>query len=265
MKLQLESFFSRSLHEQQALFYSVCQQSERQPMTFTVANDPQNRRLNRYCNVLAPDHSRILLRSGSYINANSVHYQHLEYICGQYPLPPFDSFFDMLYEQKVPMILCLAKANEHGKVKGHVYWPKEVGASEHGLLLLQEEALTPQLILRKLRHLETGHEFSLVEYLGWPDFGVCSEQDLLQIIAHVRRLNPSKMYVHCSAGIGRTGVFLVIDVMLQLWKAKKPLPLIPDLLLQLRSQRPGLVQQFEQFKLIYTTLWLMQQIEDNTF
>ena len=179
-------------------------------------------------------------------------------------MPPFESFFEMLQQEKITTILCLAKALEQGRVKGHVYWPLEIGTIQHDLLLLKEETLAQDLILRKIQHVPTGYEFNLVEYLGWPDFGVCSEEELLQLVAHVRHLNPAKIYVHCSAGIGRTGVFLMVDIMLQLWKKQASLPLIPDLLLNLRSQRPGLVQQFEQYRLIYTTLRLMQQIEDSS-
>ena len=56
------------------------------------------------------------------------------------------------------------------------------------------------------------------QFLSWPDHGV--PKFATSLISFIRRLrldhNPqSAMVVHCTAGVGRTGAFILLDSMLE--------------------------------------------------
>lgn len=99
-----------------------------------------------------------------------------------------------------------------------------------------------------------------IEFLQWPDHDVCTidHLDLVFQKYHDIELDCAFKYIHCSAGIGRTGVFCVIDRVIKLLKDKAntsdPIgsdDLIVKVLLDMRKQRPHLIQTFSQFELCY--------------
>ena len=83
-------------------------------------------------------------------------------------------------------------------------------------------------------------------FTGWPDHGVPQNGvTLINFIKRVRTAHPYRdsrpLLVHCSAGVGRTGAFIVLDSMLQRMKAEENLN-IYEFLKQLRAQRVLMVQ-----------------------
>ena len=87
---------------------------------------------------------------------------------------------------------------------------------------------------------------SQVAYLAWPDHGVpTNSMSLINFIRRVRKLHPpthqQPLLVHCSAGVGRTGTFIVLDSMMQRMAAVGSVN-IHQFVCQLRTQRPLMVQ-----------------------
>ncbi len=183
------------------------------------------------------------------------------------------------------MIAMLTNLEERNRVKADQYWPEgdiasslraraeiEVlnapemyGKIEVTLLSTKQHRgfLVRALGLRRLR--KTGEEESRMvhqlHYTEWPDFGAPeSTEDMSALIReldiHKKTLN-EPIVVHCSAGIGRTGTFLAIHMILQDLNTSKRPPTSVDVfstVLKLREQRQGMVQSKEQYKFVYATV-----------
>ena len=68
-------------------------------------------------------------------------------------------------------------------------------------------------------------EVKQFQYTAWPDHGVPDYPGpFLQFLRRINSMNPQDsgpMITHCSAGVGRTGAFIVIDSMLERMKHEK--------------------------------------------
>ena len=89
-------------------------------------------------------------------------------------------------------------------------------------------------------------EVNQFHYTSWPDHGVPSNTSvMINIIKRIRKLHPytetRPLLVHCSAGVGRTGTFVVLDTMLERMKKEKSLN-VYEFVKQLRTERVFLVQ-----------------------
>ena len=82
-------------------------------------------------------------------------------------------------------------------------------------------------------------------FTEWPDCGVPTDKMyMIEFISHVRKAHPPEgapLVVHCNAGVGRTGTFIVLDTMLQRLEQEESLN-IYEFLLEIRQQRVKLVQ-----------------------
>ncbi|XP_062915806.1 tyrosine-protein phosphatase non-receptor type 2 isoform X6 [Mobula hypostoma] len=233
--------------------------NESQDFPYKVAKYPENQNRNRYRDVSPFDHSRVKLQKADndYINASLIIMEEAQrnYILTQGPLPnSCGHFWQMAWEQKSRAIVMLNRVIEKGSVKCEKYWPstkdETMSYEDTGFnLRLLCEDIKSYYTVRQLELQRTSfqnnkkgkgpeakvwapsmtgetREIYHFHYTTWPDFGVPeSPASFLNFLFKVREsgcLNSDcgPTVVHCSAGIGRSGTFSLVDTCLVLkrWK-----------------------------------------------
>ncbi|XP_051554896.1 receptor-type tyrosine-protein phosphatase delta-like isoform X43 [Myxocyprinus asiaticus] len=242
-----------------------------QQFTWEHSNLEVNKPKNRYANVIAYDHSRVLLSAidgipgSDYINANYIdgYRKQNAYIATQGALPEtFGDFWRMIWEQRSANIVMMTKLEERSRVKCDQYWPNR-GTETYGLIqvtLLDTVELATYCV-RTFALYKNGssekREFRQFQFTAWPDHGVPEHPTpFLAFLRRVKSCNPpdaGPMVVHCSAGVGRTGCFIVIDAMLERIKHEKTVDIYGHVTL-MRAQRNYMVQTEDQYVFIHDTL-----------
>ncbi|VDM10889.1 unnamed protein product [Wuchereria bancrofti] len=241
---------------------------------------------NRYKNIIPYDHTRIVLNSDAdssdYINANHIEvlgdeYQdfaglHRSYISTQGCLPnTIDDFWNMVWQQNSRIIVMTTKEVERGRIKCCRYWPlknevERFGKSGELILKSMQEVGNPDYTMRLIQFMNSSYdnEVRLIwhfQFLGWPDHGCPTDpRTVLHFLEKVNECeehqcdeNAGPIIVHCSAGIGRTGTFIVIDILLSQIKRLGPHCQIdiPRTVQMVREQRSGMVQTEQQYRFVY--------------
>ncbi|XP_055450525.1 tyrosine-protein phosphatase non-receptor type 13 isoform X1 [Psammomys obesus] len=231
-----------------------------------IGQTKENRRKNRYKNILPYDTTRVPLGDdGGYINASFIRIpvgtQEFVYIACQGPLPTtVGDFWQMVWEQHATVIAMMTQEVEGEKVKCQRYWPSILGTTTMAnerlrLALLRMQQLKGFIVrLMALEDIQTGEvrHISHLNFTAWPDHDTPSRpDDLLTFISYMRHIHRSGPVVtHCSAGIGRSGTLICIDVVLGLISQDLEFD-ISDLVRCMRLQRHGMVQTEGQYVFCY--------------
>ncbi|XP_069374558.1 receptor-type tyrosine-protein phosphatase delta isoform X29 [Paralichthys olivaceus] len=242
-----------------------------QQFTWEHSNLEVNKPKNRYANVIAYDHSRVLLSAidgipgSDYINANYIdgYRKQNAYIATQGSLPEtFGDFWRMIWEQRSAIIVMMTKLEERSRVKCDQYWPTRA-TETYGLIqvtLLDTVELATYCV-RTFALFKNGssekREVRQFQFTAWPDHGVPEHPTpFLAFLRRVKACNPpdaGPMVVHCSAGVGRTGCFIVIDAMMERIKHEKTVDIYGHVTL-MRAQRNYMVQTEDQYVFIHDAL-----------
>ncbi|MBN3316923.1 PTN6 phosphatase, partial [Atractosteus spatula] len=198
-----------------------------------------------------------------------------------------NDFWQMVWQERSRVIVMTTREVEKGRNKCVPYWPELEGTKECGNYLVRNVSehnaadykvrileISPQDEVcvcvdpaLSLSQSEDTREIWHYQYMSWPDHGVPSEPGgVLSFLTQVNNKQleirgAGPMIVHCSAGIGRTGTIIVIDMLVETIDTKG---LDCDIDIQkciqmVREQRSGMVQTEAQYKFIY--LAVSQYIE----
>uniref|UniRef100_UPI00358FEC51 receptor-type tyrosine-protein phosphatase mu-like isoform X2 n=1 Tax=Myxine glutinosa TaxID=7769 RepID=UPI00358FEC51 len=231
---------------------------EGQLASWSVAKREENRSKNRYGNIIAYDHSRAVLETvngdlnSDYINASYMdgYHRSKQYIATQGPLPEtICDFWRMVWQEQTASIIMVTNLVEVGRVKCCRYWPDDREVYGPIKVTLVETEMLAEYIIRTFNLERVGsqevREVRQFHFTSWPDHGVpYHATGLLAFVRRVKTSNPfgaGPMVVHCSAGAGRTGCFIVIDIMLDMAE-KEGVVDIYNGVQELRSRRVNMVQ-----------------------
>uniref|UniRef100_A0A8C1THR3 protein-tyrosine-phosphatase n=1 Tax=Cyprinus carpio TaxID=7962 RepID=A0A8C1THR3_CYPCA len=240
---------------------------KRPGMFMSCARLPQNVSKNRYRDISPYDTTRVVLKgTDDYINANFINMEIpgkgevKRYIACQGPLPGTCSdFWQMVWEQSATLVVMLTTQVERGRVKCHQYWPNVSASGTYGgfqVTCVSEEGNSAYLLRDlTLTHLESKEERLIcqMQYLAWPDHGVPDDSsDFLNFVSQVRSKRadaPEPVVVHCSAGIGRTGVLITMETaMCLIENGQSVYPL--DIVRTMRDQRAMMIQTPSQYRFV---------------
>ncbi|XP_017548801.1 receptor-type tyrosine-protein phosphatase S isoform X14 [Pygocentrus nattereri] len=242
-----------------------------QQFTWEHSNLEVNKPKNRYANVIAYDHSRVILApiegiTGSdYINANYIdgYRKQNAYIATQGPLPEtFGDFWRMVWEQRSATVVMMTRLEEKSRIKCDQYWPSR-GTETYGMtqVTLLDTIELATFCVRTFSLHKNGssekREVRQFQFTAWPDHGVPEyPTPFLAFLRRVKTCNPpdaGPIIAHCSAGVGRTGCFIVIDAMLERIKHEKTVDIYGHVTL-MRAQRNYMVQTEDQYSFIHDAL-----------
>ncbi|XP_015441528.1 tyrosine-protein phosphatase non-receptor type 13 isoform X2 [Pteropus alecto] len=234
-----------------------------------IGQTKENRRKNRYKNILPYDATRVPLGDeGGYINASFIKIpvgkEEFIYIACQGPLPTtVGDFWQMIWEQKSTVIAMMTQEVEGEKIKCQRYWPNILGkttmvSNRLRLALVRMQQLKGFVVrAMTLEDIQTGEvrHISHLNFTAWPDHDTPSQpDDLLTFISYMRHIHRSgPIITHCSAGIGRSGTLICIDVVLGLIGQDLEFD-ISDLVRCMRLQRHGMVQTEDQYIFCYQVI-----------
>ncbi|XP_069378729.1 protein tyrosine phosphatase receptor type Fa isoform X9 [Paralichthys olivaceus] len=242
-----------------------------QQFTWEHSNLEVNKPKNRYANVIAYDHSRVILTpvdgvpGSDYVNANYIdgYRKQNAYIATQGPLPEtLTDFWRMVWEQRTCTIVMMTRLEEKSRVKCDQYWPSR-GTETYGMIqvtMLDTVELATYNV-RTFALYKNGssekREVRQFQFMAWPDHGVPEyPTPTLAFLRRVKACNPpdaGPMVVHCSAGVGRTGCLIVIEAMLERMKHEKSVDIYGHVTC-MRAQRNYMVQTEEQYIFIHEAL-----------
>lgn len=258
-----------------------------EPGTFLVSSSHTNMMKNRYINVKCYDHSRVILEpydlptgifpidSMDYINANYVdgYRQPKAYISTQGPIErTFMDFWRMIWQTGCRVIVMATLNFENATVKCDQYWPTSsdnvmnvgIYKVEYISLDYEDDYLITHLRLTNNQS-EVSRDIWHLQFTSWPDFGVpqtalallkyreCVLKKQLDAIEVTGGTMYPPIVVHCSAGVGRSGTFVTVDICIQKLETTGLVD-VESVVRKLRGQRYSSIQTKEQYIFCYKAI-----------
>ncbi|XP_048857891.1 receptor-type tyrosine-protein phosphatase-like N isoform X2 [Brienomyrus brachyistius] len=245
-----------------------------EPSSVSIARGDSNHKKNRNPEFVPYDHSRVKLKAeinpsrADYINASTI-IEHdprmAAYIATQGPLPhTISDFWQMVWESGCTVIVMMTALVEDGEKQCDRYWPDEGSSLYHiyEVNLVSEHIWCNDFLVRSfyLKNVQTQETRTLTQFhfLSWPAQGIPnSTRPLLDFRRKVNKCYRGRscpIIVHCSDGTGRTGTYILIDMVLnRMAKGVKEID-IAATLEHIRDQRPEMVHTKDQFEFALTAV-----------
>jgi protein tyrosine phosphatase len=261
----------RNRHRLEAEWQALCtDEANEERSSSSVALSEVNANKNRYTDCIPYDHARIqLANSGNddYINASIITDSDpkCKYIATQGPMPnTTNAFWQMVWEQGSCVIVALTRPIENGITMCHHYWPIEGSArfndfevnlvSEH---IWSDDYLVRSFYLKNVQTMET-RTVTQFHFLTWGELNnPPSAKALLDFRRKVNKCfrgRSSPIIVHCNDGVGRTGTFILLDIVLnRICKGAREIN-IAATLEHIRDQRAKMVKTKDQFEFVFVAV-----------
>lgn len=220
----------------------------------------KNIMLNRYSDFYPYDFNISTLSDGTYINCSPIYLAERLYLVTQAPLETtMKSFWKMIIENEVEVIVALSMPVEKERNKTFPYWLFPTEIKEENISVIREDVYdiiddeSERIFTRAFNILQNDVTIRTVtqyHYQHWPDFGSPDLGTFKQLLSLCQSTS-SPIVVHCSAGVGRAGTFVAADSLL---REKTPVSVF-ERLLELRSMRPGMVQTSSQLRTIMEVIF----------
>ncbi|XP_071954253.1 uncharacterized protein [Antedon mediterranea] len=248
--------------------------SVEQAHTWEVASKECNRTKNRFKNIVPYDHARVVLDKvdgdpdSDYYNASYIdgYNKSRYYIASQGPNKnSLGDFWRMIWQKDIKVMVMLTNIFEGTKEKCKKYWPDEEEwfVFDDINVKVDSEETTEDYTIRNiviwLEEEGTAEQRTIKQFhfTQWPDKGVPkSASGLLRLIQKVKSVRGTSLtpaLVHCSAGVGRTGTYIVIDAMLDMIMAEEAVDVF-QYIKDIRENRINMVQTAAQYVFIYSVL-----------
>lgn len=202
----------------------------------------------------------------SYINANYIDAREIMkvpfvYIAAQAPLQnTVIDFWQMIYQNNVFFIVMLCDTNEAGKEKSAVYWPVLHDVFDFGLFRVrnesenyQNESVYRTLTIESERYPK--RSILHMQHTAWPDEGVPQASaplmKMFQTIGKSKKSLEAPILVHCSGGVGRTGVFIALHIALAQFQLEFEEIYLSNIVRFLKLCRSGMVHRKDQYVFLY--------------
>ncbi|KAK6053843.1 Protein-tyrosine phosphatase [Cooperia oncophora] len=172
-----------------------------------------------------------------------------------------EDFWRMIWQEKCKSIIMLCNLMECGKKKCEQYWPdsanpnKELAGCKLSIKFVKTMDVEENMVQTTLELSVGNSEKHTVEHLqwkDWPDRGVPTvDLSSFRLLVRVKKLTP--IAVHCSAGIGRTGTIVGLDVLYSKLR-KGHATTLESVVRGIRNDRHGSVQTDVQYLFMHRIL-----------
>nr|CAB3265292.1 receptor-type tyrosine-protein phosphatase epsilon [Phallusia mammillata] len=267
--------FSNNVEETfQAQFLSIKEKSEKLSIDIDTGIRPDHRVRNRYKNIVPYDYNRVKLQTleddSDYVNASFINGFRCEnkYIATQGPLDAtLGEFWQMIWEQNCSTIVMLANLYEKNKKKCSQYWPDGQEVAKFGKFSVQmnmEEnygsyvVRSMTLTMDESNCVSASRSVTQYHFTTWPDHGVpATTTGLMRFCSAIEAGSQDvnvPIVVHCSAGVGRTGTYIGLDILKNQIKVENQIDVF-ETVFNMRKQRIDMVQTLDQYILLHTLLY----------
>ncbi|KAK7485109.1 hypothetical protein BaRGS_00023649 [Batillaria attramentaria] len=238
-----------------------------------VGSKEENRSKNRFNSSILPyDATRVVLHGNSgpdsndYINASYVRgFSNKTYIAAQGPKTnSVGDFWRMVWQEKITHIVMLTNLKEAGKNKCVEYWPrrgKQCKYSSVDVTGLEVEQRA-DCVIRTFDVKRSGggpsRHVTQYHYVTWPDHSVPTATALVDFwrtvtTSHRNQQSPSPLLVHCSAGVGRTGTFIALDIAMDGAQKRSEIDIFA-IVQRMREDRVNMVQTKSQYRFVHEAI-----------
>lgn len=250
------------------------------PSKISVKIGASNPTRNRYANILPFDETRVHIAepervglASNYINASWVRGEgDQRYIVTQAPMSStIAAFWAVVWEQRCTVIVNLTRRYEDDQEKCARYWQPNINTSSFTIndmtvALVESVFLNKKNIAIRTFKVSRGTETRYVtqlHYREWPDFGTPSSTAVMRkfvdLVNEYSGCERAPLLIHCSAGVGRAGVFVVLHILCERLTKMDYFEIddfdVSKLIVTLRQYRQSLVQTVEQYEFIYCSLY----------